>query len=105
MDKSETSRSLLYYSLITDKPKVGFIEKYYSIENVNNEIYIGGLRGLHVACSWKNLEFIKILVESKKANIDIPDSSGKTPIHIAVVLENNEEIIKYLIEKGANIEA
>ena len=51
-------------------------------ENVNENLYPGGLKPLHIACSKNNEDIVRILIE-KGANVNATDNSGKTPLHIA----------------------
>ena len=53
----------------------------------------------------KDLENVKILVNYNEGIINSKDSLGKTPLHIAAEIKNNSEIINYLIEKNAEVDA
>lgn len=65
----------------------------------NNE----GRSGLLLACHKGNLEIIKSLVK-KGCDINIQDSNGDTPLHLACRAGAHFEVIKYLIDIGASLE-
>ncbi|XP_062510650.1 transient receptor potential cation channel subfamily A member 1-like [Corticium candelabrum] len=62
----------------------------------------------HLACSQGSLEMAKVIIE----NCSLPshdvlssqDPSGQTPLHKAAIF-NHTEMVKYLIDSGANINA
>lgn len=60
-----------------------------------------GLTTLHIASDRGDLDAVKYLVENK-ANINIQDATGRTPLVYAVEIYRNDEVIKYLIEQGAD---
>src|SRR6476659_4075418 len=47
---------------------------------------------------------LKHLIDDLGANVNVKDHEGNTPLHL-VARKNDAEIAKYLIEKGANLEA
>ena len=49
------------------------------------------------------LPSVKYLVEEFGADVNVPDSWGYTPLHYAAV-RGDLEMIRYLVEKGANVE-
>ena len=60
---------------------------------------------LYYAVSGKYIDIVKILV-NKKADLDIPNKNGNTPLIIAVQMyDGNDEIIKILLDNGANPKA
>lgn len=59
---------------------------------------------IHQAARKGDLAAIKMLLEKNPALIDIKDSQGSTPLHYAAAL-GNEEVVKLLLERGANIDA
>lgn len=85
-----------------------------------NEVDESGNSALHLSCEGFNIDTIKILTD-KGANVNAKNNVGKSPLHIscfkqpfdrANVKENkwdtyyhveNFSIIKFLIEKGANV--
>ena len=50
------------------------------------------------------LNAVKYLVEERGADIDLPDSWGYTPLHYAAV-RGGDELIEYLVSKGADVKA
>jgi len=72
-----------------------------------NAVNKNGRTLLHLAVSYADLDLIKLLVENG-ANINTKDNNGRTVLYDAInrVKKENEdkikEIIKYLLEKGAN---
>ena len=69
--------------------------------NVNARNEKAFTSALHSACALKlPLEFVKLLVE-KGAEIDLQHSDGGTPMMLALAAKN-VEVVKYLLENGAN---
>ena len=61
---------------------------------------------LHQVVLLKNLSYVQFITENlPKIDKDINnvDSMGNSALHLAVTLKNEEEIINYLINKGADI--
>lgn len=57
------------------------------------------------ACYSGNLNLVKMLVEAG-ADVDLPDSCGTVPLVRAIVSwHETDEVVKYLIECGANVNA
>lgn len=81
-----------------------FKKKFYSIiESGTNltEYQENGNNIFHQAISKNDIELIKIL------NLDLgllnkKNASGNTPFHLAAMTATNTDILKYLLEKGAN---
>ena len=59
---------------------------------------------IHLASSSGLLSIVQYLIEKRNVDKDIKAKVGETPLHFACC-ENRLEIVKYLISKGANIEA
>jgi ankyrin repeat protein len=69
----------------------------FSMITDSSYIHYDGKTQLHLACRDGNIELVKELL-SLEVNINKQDSEGLTALHIA----KNIEIIKMLIEAGAN---
>lgn len=65
------------------------------------EGYLGYINELNGAAAGGSLEMVRYLVEDKKLPIDEPDSIGVTPLFMAIETLH-AEILRYLIDKGAN---
>ena len=59
---------------------------------------------LHKAAEGGKIEVVKYLV-SKGADVNAKAGNGVTPLHSAVLYNENTDVIKYLVSKGANINA
>lgn len=57
---------------------------------------------LHRAVCARNFELVKVLVEQENLDVNAMNSDHYTPIELALA-RNNRQIIKFLIEKGAEI--
>lgn len=62
-----------------------------------------GLRPIHHACYYDNLEAVIILVEYG-SDVNCRDINEETPAHYAAKLDN-DKILSYLHSKGANLQA
>eukprot|EP01017_Pseudomicrothorax_dubius_P025683 TRINITY_DN2800_c0_g1_i4.p1 TRINITY_DN2800_c0_g1~~TRINITY_DN2800_c0_g1_i4.p1 ORF type:complete len:266 (-),score=92.39 TRINITY_DN2800_c0_g1_i4:15-755(-) len=59
---------------------------------------------LHFVIDKEKMEAVDYLLSLPNIDVEMKDSDGVTPLHVAVLLEN-EEIIRKLIQKGANHQA
>lgn len=76
-----------------------------SNENINvNKLDESGLSLLHWAADRGSLEIVKYLIESLKADVNLRDGNGQTPLHFAVSCEYSN-VENYLIEAGADVNA
>ena len=76
-----------------------------TIENIDKNLQNRlGATPLHYIARTGDLEACKALIETAKANMEIKDLEGMTPLLIAVKLSRTD-IIEYLIQKGANTDA
>ena len=62
-----------------------------------------GATPLHVACKSRP-DKSKLLIE-RKANVTIPTKNGQTPLHIASTWPSSAELVKSLIQHGAEVNA
>ena len=61
---------------------------------------------LHQVVFLKNLTYVEFIVENlpnKEKDINNVDSLGNSALHLAVTLNDNEEIVTYLINQGCDI--
>ncbi|KAK8789860.1 hypothetical protein WA158_006640 [Blastocystis sp. Blastoise] len=59
---------------------------------------------ISIAANSGDVTLLKKYIEEEGVQIDTPDYLGRTPLQIAVI-SNQLEAVKYLLEKGANINA
>jgi len=79
--------------------------------NINSQInYVKKMTLLHHAAVQGKRAFIINLIDNG-ADINLQDMNGDTPLHLLIwylnhenILQNNTVMIKYFIEKGANID-
>lgn len=62
-----------------------------------------GQNVLHYSTRQSNLLLVKWLLHEKKLYIDEPDYRGRTPLHNALILNQNPEMISLLLDKGADV--
>lgn len=62
---------------------------------------IHGETPIFLAVGRERIEIVKYIVEHSSIDLNIPDSQGRTPLHIAALV-GNHTIGEYLISKGAN---
>ena len=82
-----------------------FIEKGLEV-NLKNKL---GWTALHIAASnltdfMGNLENVKTLVLAG-ADIDVGSNDGSTPLMYAVLSNDNTDVVEYLLEQGADVNA
>ncbi len=104
MDKLDRlGRNELFYK-ICDQKELDALRLMEKEENINFQDK-NGYSYLHMAAQRRMLNIVKELVK-KKANIDIKDKYGRTPLMIAISAYNGDRtIIDFLIENGADIHA
>ena len=62
---------------------------------------MSGWRILHAAVYGNDLGSVQLIVEAG-AEIDAPDVVERTPLHIGCIAEVDEEILYYLLDRGAD---
>ncbi|KAL3105879.1 hypothetical protein niasHT_026654 [Heterodera trifolii] len=60
-----------------------------------------GITPLHLACEKRHMQIVHFLVEEAKADFEVADSDGNTPLTYAVMEQNS---IYFLVKKGARID-
>lgn len=60
-----------------------------------------GTTALHVAVLANKIQLVEILVEDGKADVNVPDQLGFTPLHLSCGL-GYIEVVKYLLQHNAN---
>jgi ankyrin repeat protein len=58
---------------------------------------------LHIACENSDIKMIKILIEQYGMDVNIEDKEEASPLFYAC-RQGNLEVVRYLDEKGANLE-
>lgn len=53
-----------------------------------------------MAAEWGQVEFSRMLLEHE-AVVDLPDLTGRTPLHVAG-MEGHVEVVRLLLEQGAD---
>ena len=62
-----------------------------------------GERSLHIAAVRGNVEIVRLLLERARANPNVTDETGSTPLLIACAcLHNGVELVQLLLEAGAD---
>ena len=65
---------------------------------------INGVTALWCASCWGHYNILRILVDNG-ANVNNPTDIGSTPLRVACYFDDKFEIVKYLVEKGADVNA
>ena len=94
--KSYNIPAFLYYFINRTKEEN---EKRFPIDKNEDKVF-----QIHKACEIGSLILTEFLIEHCNVNIDSQDKNGQTPLMIASE-RGYLDIVKYLIEKGANTEA
>jgi 26S proteasome non-ATPase regulatory subunit 10 len=58
---------------------------------------------IHWAVSYGHLDVALLLAQKKEFDPDVQDSSGWTPLMIAVSLKEGDDLVNLLLNKGADI--
>ncbi len=66
-----------------------------------NQKNLGGATALHLACREKDLEIVKILIESG-ADVNVVDNEGWTPV-MRAALAGEDKIVNLLLDNGAKL--
>ena len=70
--------------------------------DIKTKAKIRNVTVLHFAALFNDVEFAKECIQSG-ISVDAKDMYGVTPLHVAIIKEDNLEIVKFLIENGADI--
>ncbi|KAL8750150.1 MAG: hypothetical protein Q9184_006529, partial [Pyrenodesmia sp. 2 TL-2023] len=68
----------------------------------SRDITIHGTTLLHIASSTSNLRLVRLLIQ-EGGDVNAQDEDGETPLHCAMVREDNYEVARLLIENGADL--
>ncbi|XP_063923686.1 uncharacterized protein LOC135137861 [Zophobas morio] len=105
----QCSGTTIWHRLSIDKTKpsdaeLELLENIEAAEDINKKCN-GGLTALQVASHFGASGVAKILLK-KEADLYVTDEENNTLLHYASLsLEDNEDVIKLLIEKGINVDA
>ena len=101
----ESKMTILEYLCSAKIPNIELIKHLIS---KGADVNLGSYNPLVLLCTCENLDFelIKFFIEEAGADINVCDSQGKTPISsLCYQSILNEELIKYFISKGAELNA
>lgn len=73
-----------------------------SVTDVNFKNPESEQTALHVACHASRFEIVKLLCAHKYIDINIKDKFNVTPLHFACTKNENLDMVRFLIEKGAD---
>ena len=107
-----------YHADLNDKDSLGGIPFIWTLENKGDEVMLAlisefgcdptnikgrsGVSPLHVACKKGNLSLIRTLIHDYHADINDKDSSGKTPLTLALENERDETMLALISEFGCD---
>lgn len=89
-------------SLLVALPSAGSELTRYLIEKGLIFNSIDHVKLLHRAASEGNLYLVKVLIEQYRVSVDSLDEDGQTPF-IMAAMSGEDDILRYLVERGANI--
>jgi ankyrin repeat protein len=79
-----------------------FCHPFEKGENISSARGKFGENALHVASLIENTEFIDVILETGKFDINVVDDKGNTPLHYAIIGTNRKSNARHLIQKGAD---
>lgn len=72
------------------------------IDNINSPIEFTYCNLLHKACYHSNYEMVMLILNQSDMEIDVLNNNGWSAVHVACCYNDNVDIVKLLIDKGAN---
>ncbi|CAF3929925.1 unnamed protein product, partial [Rotaria sp. Silwood1] len=70
-------------------------------QHIDEQYYVQRQTLLHCACKKGYIDLVRWLVDERKANLDIVDINGNSPLHLACY-GGHISVVEYLLNKGAN---
>ncbi|CAF4932837.1 unnamed protein product, partial [Rotaria sp. Silwood1] len=70
-------------------------------QHIDEQYYVQRQTLLHCACKKGYIDLVRWLVDERKANLDIVDINGNSPLHLACY-GGHISVVQYLLNKGAN---
>ncbi|MCF4100369.1 ankyrin repeat domain-containing protein [Gillisia sp. M10.2A] len=100
-----SGNNLAYYLFISGKVSSDFNKKLAWLQEHDIRLNAAQMEGnnlYHIAAKANNLELLKEL-SGLDVDINTKNDDGLTPLHLAAMKTENDEILKYLISEGADI--
>ncbi|CAF5092477.1 unnamed protein product, partial [Rotaria sp. Silwood1] len=70
-------------------------------QHIDEQYYVQRQTLLHCACKKGYIDLVRWLVDERKANLDIVDINGNSPLHLACY-GGHKSVVEYLLSQGAN---
>ncbi|MDZ4084175.1 MAG: ankyrin repeat domain-containing protein [Bdellovibrionales bacterium] len=97
----QNGNTALHYSVLSGK--IEFVELMMRLEPDPAAANIAGQTAIAIAVEKNFQRAIKIMIESKKADIEAVNSDGETVLNIALRVQQ-EKVARYLVDCGANLD-
>lgn len=95
-NRADIIKLLLAYST---NPNAAELLPNYNVIDTQNK---NGSTLIHICVTKNDIERLQLLIEEKKANINIQDNCGDTPLHLAAN-KGHIEIVELLLSSGATV--
>lgn len=98
--------SLLHYALFRKHSSCDLIKLLLNKGADMQAVNMFGEAALNVAVRFNRKDIVKVLLENPKVKVNLADKTSYTPLHCAIrsKVTSDTEILKLLLEAGANIE-
>ncbi|KAL3106750.1 hypothetical protein niasHT_017805 [Heterodera trifolii] len=101
--EGQQERTLSPLHFFVDKSHMGICKLLVSNgAKVDHGVGHRGITPLHLACEKGQMQIVRFLVEEAKADFELADFVGSSPL-IYAAMEQNWMVFDYLVEKGAKI--
>ncbi|KAI0965233.1 ankyrin repeat-containing domain protein [Xylaria arbuscula] len=98
-DVDKYGQTALWYTCLLDDPQMLEIATLLLEHGAHvNHQSQWGATPLHIAAYRGKVDLLQLLVKSPGVNLNVLDNQNQTPLHVAC---NNEELVKILLEAGA----
>ncbi len=94
-------KNALMVAIARNRPEIA---EYLSEKGAEIKFQDNGTGALIYAVRQNSEDLLKILIETRKVDLNAQDEFGWTPLSYALTRDNNKNLVKILLDNGANFE-